>query len=345
MAQMSAAISLLGKEVSGLKAKSVGFSSILKSGPSSKTGVKGKEKGLEGDDTEEDDELEMSVTPGDDSVLEGGIPQLTFLAQSMTGAAPSSSVIAAGAAPIENKIKAKATTNVVATAYLAVWNLWAGLASRAGAKGSPSQHTKGEDVQLWIKKVKLRGTQVGWDSATLLAQASATLEGATALWLHTAELEAMFQFNQFKSKLMCAFSPFTQVELFKEYLTCTQSKSENIHLFYFRLLLLQKCMGLADLDLLSSQFCKGLKANICKGINLLPSSMPLVDLLEQAVEVELQLKTNPSCVTLVVAIAEERPGSLKGLQGQHIRADIADLHNSIQDLVMWMHECESDDKQ
>lgn len=365
MAQMSAAISLLGKEVSGLKAKSVGFSSVLKSGPSGETGVKGKEKGSEGDDTEEDDELEMSVAPGDDSVLEGGIPQPTFPAQSMTGAAPSSSVIAAGAAPIENKIKAKATTNVVATAYPAAWNSYltpvgpktGGAGLKSGAKGSPSQHTKvpirpvptfsggeGEDVQLWIEKVKLRGAQAGWDSATLLAQASAALEGAAALWLHTAEPEAMFQFDRFESELTRAFSPFTRVELFKEYLACTQSKSENVRPFYFRLLLLQKRAGLADPDLLSLQFREGLKADIRKGVDLLPSSMPLADLLEWAVEVESRLKTNPGHATLVAAIAEERPGSLEGLQGQRVGADIADLRDSIRDLVAWTRERESDDK-
>jgi len=38
--------------------------------------------------------------------------------------------------------------------------------------------------------------------------------------------------------------------------------------------------SLADPDLLAFQFCEGLKADICKGIDLLPSSMPLTDLLE-----------------------------------------------------------------
>ncbi|ELR23827.1 uncharacterized protein ACA1_335440, partial [Acanthamoeba castellanii str. Neff] len=259
--------------------------------------------------------------------------------QSTTGAAPSSSVITAGAAPIKNKIKAKATTNMVATAYPAAWNSYltpvgpktGGAGLKSSTKGSPSQHTKGEDVQLWIEKVKLRGAQVGWDSATVLAQASAALEGAMVLWLHMVEPEVMFQFDWFESELMHAFLLFTWVELFKEYLACMQSKSENVHPFYFHLLLLQKHAGLADPDLLSLQFCKGLKANIHKGVNLLPSSMPLVDLLEWAVEVESWLKTNPSCVTLVVAIAEERLGSLKGLQGQHVGVDIADLCNSIWD--------------
>jgi hypothetical protein len=198
-----------------------------------------------------------------------------------------------------------------------------GAGLKSGTKGSPSQHMKvpiwlvltflggeGKDIQLWIKKVKLWGTQVGWDSATLLAQVLAVLEGAMVLWLHTAEPETMFQFNRFESKLTRAFLLFTRVDLFKEYLVCTQSKSENIHLFYFHLLLLQKHAGLADLYLLSSQFCKGLKADICKGIDLLPSSMPLADLLEQAVEVESWLKTNPSRTMLVAAITEERLGSL-----------------------------------
>jgi hypothetical protein len=334
MVQMSVAISLLGKEVSGLKVKLVGFPSALKLGPSGETGAKGREKGLEGDDTEEDDDLEMSVVPGDDLVLEGGIPQLIFLVQSTTGVASSSSATTTGTAPVENKIKAKATTNVMVTVYPVVWNLYltpagpkmGGASLKSSTKGSPSQHMKvpiwlvptflggeGEDVQLWIEKVKLWGAQAGWNPATLLAQASATLEGAAALWLHTVEPEMMFQFDWFESELMCAFLLFTWVELFKEYLAYMQSKSENICLFYFCLLLLQKCVGLADLDLLSSQFHEGLKADICKGVNLLPSSMPLADLLEWVVEVELWLKTNLGCVALVVAITKERLGSLEGL--------------------------------
>jgi hypothetical protein len=44
------------------------------------------------------------------------------------------------------------------------------------------------------------------------------------------------------------------VELFKEYLNCAQAKGKNVQPFYFRLLLLQKCTGLADVDLLVSQF-------------------------------------------------------------------------------------------
>jgi hypothetical protein len=249
---------------------------------------------------------------------------------------------------------------MVVTMYLAVWNLYLTLVGpktgraglKSGAKGSPLQHTKvpiqlvpaflggeGKDIQLWIKKVKLQGAQAGWNPATLLAQASAMLEGAAALWLHTAEPETMFQFNWFKSKLMHVFLPFTQVELFKEYLTCTQSKSKNIHPFYFCLLLLQKHTGLVDSDLLASQFHEGLKANIHKGVNLLPSSMPLADLLEHAVEVESQLKTNLGHTMLVAAMTEERQGSLKGLQGQCVRVDIMDLCNSIQDLVTWTHKC------
>jgi hypothetical protein len=251
------------------------------------------------------------------------------------------------------------------TAYPVVWNLYLTLAGpktggaglKSGAKGSPSQHTKvpiwlvpafsggeGEDVQLWIEKVKLRGAQAGWNPATLLVQALAMLEGAAVLWLHTVEPEMMFQFDWFESELMCMFLLFTWVELFKEYLACMQSKSENICPFYFCLLLLQKCVGLADLDLLALQFCEGLKADICKGVDLLLSSMPLVDLLECAVEVELWLKTNLGCVTLVVAVTEERQGSLEGLQGQCVGADIMDLHDSIWDLVAWMCEHESDDK-
>jgi hypothetical protein len=145
MVQMLVAISLLGKEVSGLKAKLVGFPSALKLGPSGKTGAKGKEKGLEGDNTEEDNDLEMSVVPGDDLVLKGGIPQPIFLVQSTTGVASSSSMTAAGAVPVENKIKAKATTNVVVTVYLAVWNLYltlvgpkmGGASLKSGTKGTP----------------------------------------------------------------------------------------------------------------------------------------------------------------------------------------------------------------
>jgi hypothetical protein len=366
MAQMSAAISLLGKEVSGLKAKSVGFPpSALKSGPSgeAEAGARGKEKGLEGDAIEEDDDLEMSVTPGDDSVLDGGIPQPVFPAKLTVGTASLSSSSSTGAAPVENKIKT--TTNVVVTVYLVVWNLYltlvgpktGGAGLKSGAKGSPLQHMKvpiwlvpaflggeGEDIQLWIEKVKLWGAQAGWNPATLLVQALAALEGAVALWLHMVELEMMFQFDWFESELMCVFSPFTWVELFKEYLVCMQSKSENVCPFYFCLLLLQKCVGLVDLDLLALQFCEGLKADMCKGVDLLLSSMPLVDLLECAVEVELWLKTNLGCVTLVVAVTEERQGSLEGLQGQRVGADITDLRDSIQDLVTWTCERKSDDK-
>jgi hypothetical protein len=98
------------------------------------------------------------------------------------------------------------------------------------------------------------------------------------------------------------------------------------------------------MDLLALQFHEGLKADICKGVNLLLSSMPLVDLLECAVEVESWLKTNLGCVMLVVAVTEERQGSLEGLQGQCIGVDIVDLCDSIWDLVAWMCECESDDK-
>jgi hypothetical protein len=105
---------------------------------------------------------------------------------------------------------------------------------------------EGEDIQLWIEKVKLWGAQAGWNPATLLVQALAALEGAVALWLHMVELEMMFQFDWFESELMCVFSPFTWVELFKEYLVCMQSKSENVCPFYFCLLLLQKHVGLVD---------------------------------------------------------------------------------------------------
>jgi hypothetical protein len=91
--------------------------------------------------------------------------------------------------------------------------------------------------------------------ATLLTQALAALEGAAALWLHTTSPEVMFQFNQFKEALMKVLTPFTCIELFMEYLACTQAKGENVRLFYFCLLLKQ--VGLTNVNLLASQFCEG----------------------------------------------------------------------------------------
>jgi hypothetical protein len=53
---------------------------------------------------------------------------------------------------------------------------------------------------------------------------------------------------------------------------------------------------------LASQFHEGLKADVQKSIDLLPSSMPLVDLLERAVEVEVRLQVTPSWATLVATV-------------------------------------------
>jgi hypothetical protein len=121
---------------------------------------------------------------------------------------------------------------------------------------------EGNNIHLWIKKVKLRGVQAGWDMTTLLAQALAVLEGAAALWLHTAAPEVMFHFEQFEEELGRVFVPFMWVELFKEYLNCAQAKGKNVWPFYFWLLLLQKRAGLTDVDLLALQFCEGLKAEV-----------------------------------------------------------------------------------
>jgi hypothetical protein len=105
---------------------------------------------------------------------------------------------------------------VVATAYPVAWSMYlTPVGTKAGTvgaktsfKGISTPHTKvptrplpafsgaeGEDVHLWIEKVKLHSAQAGWDTATLLAQASAALDSAATLWLHTAAPNMMFQFK------------------------------------------------------------------------------------------------------------------------------------------------------
>ncbi len=208
MAQMVAAIEHLHKEMGILKAKpkAVSFSTVTPLG----AGAKGKFKGSPEGDEEED--LEGSVAPGEDSVLEGGtgLPQPIFKAEATTTAGSSSSSSSSTAG---NK-----TDNVcvVATTYPAAWSTYltpvgpkgSGSGTKGGAKGvSPSiakvsirpvpsfSGAEGEDVQLWLEKIKLRGAQAGWDTTTLLSQASAALEGAAALWLHTASPDVMFLFD------------------------------------------------------------------------------------------------------------------------------------------------------
>jgi hypothetical protein len=234
MVQMAKAISQLKKDVGTLKSKSIMFQVA---GP--KAVVKpGKGKGLNKGNRE--DNLEMSITPGKDSILGrgGGLPKPVFTKATLKTSSLSSSSSSSSSSQNSTKGKVDGKACMVVTMYPAAWSTYlmpVGTKSNSvsilgGTKGSTTAHTKvpihpvpafmgaeGNNVQLWIKKVKLHGTQSGWDTATLLAQASAALEGTAALWLHTTSPEVMFQFKQFKAELTKAFTPFTCVKLFKDY--------------------------------------------------------------------------------------------------------------------------------
>jgi hypothetical protein len=56
-------------------------------------------------------------------------------------------------------------------------------------------HLGSFNLGIWISKVKLQGAQSGWSQQTLIAQASAALEGAALTWLHTVGEDIMFKFN------------------------------------------------------------------------------------------------------------------------------------------------------
>jgi hypothetical protein len=252
MALMAASIAHLSKEVGGLKAarsKSVTFKDLppLIDGESD---AKGKDLDSSADSEGEEDG-EMSVAPGEDSILGEyeGLPKPTFTAAPESKATPPSSSSSSSSSTAASSCKVNAgSACVVATAYPAAWSSYltpvttkgGSGSSMSGTKSIASPHTKvptrpvpvfsgaeGDDVHLWLEKVKLRGAQASWDTATLLAQASAALEGAAALWLHTAAPEVMFRFDRFEAELGRAFAPFTRVELFKEYLNCTQAEETS----------------------------------------------------------------------------------------------------------------------
>jgi hypothetical protein len=108
-----------------------------------------------------------------------------------------------------------------------------------------------------------------------------------------------------------------------------------VQLFYFQLLLLQKQAGLTNANLLVSQFQEGLKADIQKGINLLPSSMPLAELLEHTVKVESRLQLTPTQVSLMASDTDSKDaGSVQRdtSDGHKDNTSVAELCNSIQNL-------------
>jgi hypothetical protein len=244
----------------------------------------------------------MSSMPGDDSFLseDSSLPKPSFTVSSASMTSGSSDATAAKAA----ETTSSAAVVAAVSTYPSAWSTYMTPAEKMnksmlvkipGFVHSPVRPipvftgAEGEDVHLWISKAKLCSAQSGWNETTLLAQTMAALEGAASAWLHTAPPEVKFQFVWFEEELQQSFSPFTQVELLKDYGACCQEKGEQVRPYYFRLLLLRDWAGLLDKDFLVSCFCKGLWLDILKGVEMLPNSTTLDKLLECVGEYESRL--------------------------------------------------------
>ncbi len=180
----------------------------------------------------EAEELDASVMPGKgalDDQGDDGLPLPVFVST----AAPSSAMVSPIPGPSAATSKALPTEvitpSVVATTYPSSWSSYltpaakGSLASKLGTAYSLANlhpvravpafsGAETDDVHLWISQVELRGAQAGWDETTLMAQASAALEGPAALWLHTAEPDVLFRFDRFKQELKRSFSALSRVE-------------------------------------------------------------------------------------------------------------------------------------
>lgn len=192
----------------------------------------------------------------------------------------------------------------------------------------------GDDVHLWISKVKLRGAQFEWNQRTLIAQASAALDGAAATWLHTAGEEVMFRFDRFEEELVKNFSPSSRVELLNEFFVCAQERSETVRDFYYRLLMLGKRGGLTDQDLFAARFREGLRTDVRKGVELLPSRMTLDRLYERAKEIEARLGASPARRPVVAVVNEDEPRSAD----EALRADMRGLTDGLKEVVAWVRD-------
>jgi hypothetical protein len=264
--------------------------------------------------------------PGDDLFLtEEEILKLAFVAS--TALVPGTMMMAVSASPtVPATTSSSSSTSLVATVstYPSAWLTYMTPAETLnksmvvkipGIVHSPVRPilvflgVEGEDVHLWLLKAKLRGAQLGWNKTTLLAQTTAALEGAASVWLHTAPPEVMFKFVKFEEELRKSFSPFTRVELLKDYGACSQEKGEQVRHYYFRLLLLRDRAGLLDEDFLVSRFREGLRPDVHKGVETLPNSTTMDKLLERVVEYEARLRVLAPKVgnlTVVVCTTGER---------------------------------------
>ncbi len=297
----------------------------------------------------EAEELDASVMPGKgalDDQGDDGLPLPVFVST----AAPSSAMVSPIPGPSAATSKALPTEvitpSVVATTYPSSWSSYltpaakGSLASKLGTAYSLANlhpvravpafsGAETDDVHLWISQVELRGAQAGWDETTLMAQASAALEGPAALWLHTAEPDVLFRFDRFKQELKRSFSALSRVDLLKDYLQCRQERGETVRNFYHRILMLQKRAGLEDDDLMATRFREGLRADLRRSVATLPNSSSIAKLRERASEYESRLRVAKSA-NVAAVVAEERSAI------QEVREEMRDLRDDLRDVVAWV---------
>lgn len=295
-------------------------------------------KGSEGSDAVVEDDLEVLVNLGNDLFLEdNGIPKPTFMKPQVRGL---------------GKLSGPAA-DVVNMTYPAAWSSYLTPASdktgssttrvMLGRTKSPIQAIPtfasgaGDNVHLWISKVKLWGAQSGWNQWTLIAQACMALKGTAATWLHTTGEEVMFKFNCFETELIKSFMLLSCVDLLNKFFICSQEQTEAVHNFYYQLLMLSKHRGLANPDLFTMQFQEGLHTNVCWSIELLPSWMLLEKIYEWAKEIKAHLGASPTQQPLVSVVEEETPPHAM----DKLQMEMCKFKESICNVVAWVQDSQA----
>ena len=148
------------------------------------------------------------------------------------------------------------------------------------------------------------------------------------------------EMNHFEVELTKSFAPSSRVELLNEFFVCSQERSESVRDFYYRLLLLGKRGNLVDPDLFAARFREGLRSDVRKGVELLPSRLSMDKLYERAKEIEARLGASPARRPVVAAATEEEPRRAI----DDLRSDIRGVMDGLKDVVAWVRDSQTNQR-